>query len=136
VTPAPRATARRYPAVVVKLVDGDTLELMVDLGFRMTFRDRFRIRGIQAPETRGAERELGLRCQLALAALVPPGTPVVVTTHKAEKYGRWLADVSLDDGDSLAARLVRDGWVVEWDGRGQAPRFDVAAPYPLPRGVR
>ncbi len=83
-----------YRATVVRVVDGDTVDLDVDLGFGIVKRDRFRLSGIDAWETKGVERDKGIVAKLALTELIKD-MEVVIQTHKdrQEKYGRYLADL-------------------------------------------
>jgi len=103
----------KYNALVLRVVDGDTvdLEVRIDCGFRIrtSFQDRFRLYGINAPETRGPERPEGLRSTEALREWCE-GKEVVVETLKDKKgkYGRYLAILWLD-GVNLNARLVEEG---------------------------
>ena len=101
---------REYPATVVRVIDGDTVELDVDVGFRSRYRDKFRLAGINAPE---GKTEAGAR----LSDLLHPGSEVVVTSFKPEKYGRWLADIAVPDVcPSVCAWLLSLGLVVEYHG--------------------
>ncbi len=102
-----------YRATVVRVVDGDTVDLTVDLGFRATFTDRFRLYGIDAPEVRYPTYDAGQAARLWLTELLPPGTPVVTETHKppTDKYGRWLATLWLG-GHDVNAALVAAGHAV------------------------
>ena len=88
-----------YRAVVTEVFDGDTITVNIDLGFNI-FMDgqKIRLNGIDAPEMRGASKEDGIVSRDYLRAMVL-GKPVTLRTHKAagtkEKYGRWLADVTV-----------------------------------------
>jgi micrococcal nuclease len=100
-------STRQYPATVNRWIDGDTVDLTIDLGFRITHRGHFRLLGVNTPE-RGQEGwgAAKLFCETA----APAGSTVRVVTHKsdpADKYGRWLADV-LAGGMFLNAELVRE----------------------------
>ncbi len=103
----------QYRATVVRVVDGDTVDLAVDLGFRVTFTDRFRLYGIDAPEIRYPTYDAGKAAWLWLTELLPPGTAVTVDTYKqaTDKYGRWLATLHLGAVDVNAA-LVTAGHAV------------------------
>lgn len=80
----------RYKAEVVGVYDGDTIRCNIDLGFGVWLYDqRIRLRGIDAPEVRGPEREEGLRTRDWLRAKVELQT----YKDKQGKYGRWIADV-------------------------------------------
>jgi micrococcal nuclease len=113
-----------YTATVVRWVDGDTVDLDADLGFKMTLRDRFRLYGIDTPERRPkksdfttdeARREEIKKADAALAyceKLAPAGTKLIVRTFKDEqgKYGRWLADLHLPtEQRTLNEMLVAEG---------------------------
>ena len=82
----------KYNAIVVRVVDGDTVDLNVDLGFHTFLKIRTRLLGINAPEVSTEEGRIArdkLRQQLAV------GEPVNVTTFKdpTDKFGRWLATI-------------------------------------------
>lgn len=82
-----------YKAKVVRVVDGDTIDFDLQLGFHMTARIRTRLKGIDTPEVRGKEREEGLRSKAFVIVALNDAAEVVVRTHKTGKYGRWLADI-------------------------------------------
>jgi len=90
----------QYPAKLISVVDGDTVDLQVDLGFRMTIRDRFRLYGINAPEIRGHERARGLAAKVFLKELLAD-QDINLHTHKDRrgKYGRWLATLIVAKGN-------------------------------------
>lgn len=108
-----------YSASVVKVVDGDTVDLEVDLGFGVYKIDRFRLLGINAPElhsTKPGERERGEAARQFLASLCE-GKDVEIETFKdkADKYGRYL--VMMDAGDvQINAAMVAAGHAVEYFG--------------------
>lgn len=83
-----------YRAIVVRVVDADTLDLDVDLGFGIHKKDRFRLARIDAWETRGLEREKGLAAKAFAEAFCPVGSEVrVVTKPEQGKYGRYIAEI-------------------------------------------
>lgn len=88
----------RYRAKIIKIVDGDTFDADVDLGFYMTARIRFRCLGYDAPELSGPEKEAGKAARALLEALIPVGGTYEIETRKADSFGRWLADVLVGDG--------------------------------------
>jgi micrococcal nuclease len=85
-----------YQAKLVRVIDGDTLVLDVDLGFHVSIREKFRLAGINAPEVDTAE---GREAKKFIASQVDGGI-IVIRTEKAlkqEKYGRWLATILVGD---------------------------------------
>ena len=123
-----------YQAQIVKVIDGDTLDLMIDQGFGNFTQQRMRLYGINAPEMRtNAGRDL----REGLRFLYLPGSSVVVQSIEApkskqfrDKYGRYLAIIhdawpiaprSISNGEkilevaplSLNAKLIGDGLVRE-----------------------
>lgn len=105
-------------ARVIKVVDGDTYDLDVDLGFDMHTVTRFRLLGVDTWEVRGEEKEKGLIAKDQVLALMPLGSKVRIRSHKGGtrgKYGRWLCEVlypSLtdeDDWQDLGNRLLVEG---------------------------
>lgn len=79
-----------YSATVERIVDGDTIDLNVDLGFRVYHRDRFRLLGIDTPERGQAG---WAEATAALTRMIPPGSSLIIKTATPlrDKYGRWLA---------------------------------------------
>lgn len=111
-----------YRAEVARVVDGDTLDLMVDLGFDVHVLVRVRLAGVNAPE-RGTVQGAAARA-FVVDWCAGAGRWVSVQTSKAgarEKYGRWLAEVFAEDGRGLVADLLAAGHAVAWDGRGPRP---------------
>lgn len=92
-----------YKALCTKVVDGDTIDLEVDLGFGSFIRERFRLSRINAPETYGISKEseeykAGLLSKTRLQELIE-NKQVIIKTEKdrREKYGRYLAEVFIND---------------------------------------
>jgi micrococcal nuclease len=103
----------KYRAEVVRVVDGDTVDAEVDLGFDVKLSARFRLIGINAPEKNTKEGKDSLA---RLAVLLPVGSQVVVQTtkDKKEKYGRYLGTF-LVGGKSINQQLVDEGFAVKKD---------------------
>ena len=82
-----------YKAKITNVVDGDTFDFEIDLGFGITYASRLRLYGVDTPEVRGSEREEGLRVKAHVKQLIE-GKQVGLTTRKWKgKYGRYIADV-------------------------------------------
>ena len=83
-----------YAALVERVVDGDTLVFVIDVGFGTQVREKVRLRGIDCPELGTEEGEMAKRF---VAKLLPPGTEVLIRSTKSDKYGRFVADVFLSE---------------------------------------
>jgi micrococcal nuclease len=99
-----------YKATVVKVVDGDTIDFKVDLGFHVSVEIRTRLLGINAPEMNTPE---GKMAREFVVNRVAQG-PIEITTFKdaGDKYGRWLALVVLADRQLLNDLMVSSGHAV------------------------
>jgi len=100
----------KYRAEIVRVVDGDTVDATVDLGFGLRLSARFRMLGINSPERNTPE---GKKSLARLAELLPVGSQVVIQTtkDKREKYGRYLGTF-LVAGKSINQQLVDEGFAV------------------------
>jgi len=104
-----------YEAQVLRIIDGDTFEAMVDLGFKSYTKLKFRLSGIDTPEiyrpSCDAELEHGKAATEYLKELIE-GKMVLISTHKLkqELYNRWGADVCLKDGQDIATLMKRAGY--------------------------
>lgn len=118
-----------YNARVLKVVDGDTLDLMVDLGFNVHHKIRVRLYGVNTPESRtkdAAEKQLGLVAKKYTSDWLDSHPEVFVQTvaDKNEKYGRVLANVyssNLVDDPATACLnkdIVEAGYAREYFGVG------------------
>ncbi|MFC1512752.1 DUF1016 N-terminal domain-containing protein [bacterium] len=79
-----------YKAYIEKVVDGDTLCVVIDLGFKIYHRQCVRLRGIDAPEMDSLE---GKRAARYIKHIVKDLQFIVLKTYEQDKYGRYLADV-------------------------------------------
>jgi len=97
-----------YRATIDRIVDGDTADVFVDLGFRVTTHQRLRIGRVDAWETRGVERKAGKAAKAFVEAELPQGKVVTVRTSKQGKYGRYIAEIEYD-GKNLSDQLLEHG---------------------------
>lgn len=102
-----------YNAELLNVVDGDTVDLKVDLGFDIYTKMRFRLLGVDTPEIRTKnleEKEWGLKAkEFVVQTFAENGNKCVVNTLKdaKEKYGRYLATIVFGD-KSLNDMLVEN----------------------------
>ena len=101
-----------YRAKVVKVYDGDTITVQVTLGFDVYKTEVLRLSGIDAPEMRGEERPYGLVSRDKLRELILD-QEIIIKTYKDKKgkYGRYIADVYLDD--PVTGVFCVNDWLVE-----------------------
>ena len=106
-----------YKAKVVNVVDGDTLDVETDLGFRISFLQRNRLYGVDTPEMNDPDpsiREKAVKSRAFVQDSVG-GKEVVLNSRidRADKYGRWLAVINFKDAAGtwvdLNAELLRLG---------------------------
>lgn len=109
-----------YLATVVRVVDGDTVDIDIDLGFRIHTSQRVRLQGINAPEV---STQAGKDAKAYLANVLMPGDHVTVISSKpgaGDKYGRYLARI-MDGATDISTMMVNTGHAVPWDGTGIKP---------------
>jgi len=75
-------------AVVKRIIDGDTIEVMVDCGFRRYSVEKIRLLGVDTPEVRGPSKEQGLISEAFVALTIPVGSTIVINSKKADSFGR------------------------------------------------
>jgi micrococcal nuclease len=103
-----------YNATVVRWVDGDTVQLLIDLGFYTFVKVKCRLSHVNAPESRTAEGPAATKFSEDFA---PVGLPVVILSTKADKYGRFLVDIYRPSDDkSLNMELIATGHAVAYEG--------------------
>jgi micrococcal nuclease len=113
-----------YDVVVIKVIDGDTVDVDIDLGFGVTLRDeRVRIMGIDTPESRTRDKVedlFGEAAKARLKELMANGAKLITTEdRKGEdmkgKFGRILGDFKID-GKLVTDILVEEGHAVAYFG--------------------
>ena len=116
---------------VLKVVDGDTIDVIIDLGFDVSFTSRVRLAGIDTPESRttdAREKILGLEVKDYLKKALDGATDIVIRTEKAdssEKYGRILGWLFVNrQTDSLNTELVNKGYAWSYDGGTKNKDFE------------
>lgn len=116
---------------VTKVVDGDTIDVDIDLGFDISFSSRVRLAGIDTPESRTTdkmEKELGLEVKKKLGELIANAKSIVIRTEKmdsSEKYGRILGWLYLDgEPISVNEALVAGGYAWGYLGDTKVKDFE------------
>lgn len=98
-----------YKAKVIKVYDGDTITVLIELGFGVTFKEKVRLYGINTPEIRGKERPDGLISRDRLRERILDKDVIIKTLKdKKGKYGRYIAEVYLEE-ENINNWLVSEG---------------------------
>ena len=123
-----------YVRKVESVVDGDTIDVLIDLGFDILFASRVRLAGIDTPESRTKdlkEKALGLESKEYLKKALKDAKSVVIKTEKmdsSEKYGRILGWIYInDDTVSLNDMMINDGYAWGYLGDTKVKDFDALA---------
>jgi micrococcal nuclease len=123
-----------YVKQVTKVVDGDTIDVVIDLGFDISFTSRVRLAGIDTPESRTrdlAEKALGLESKKYLADRIKAAKNVVIRTEKinsSEKFGRILGWLYLDgESNSINHEMIEKGYAWGYLGDTKVKDFDALA---------
>jgi micrococcal nuclease len=116
---------------VLRVVDGDTIDVDIDLGFDISFTSRVRLAGIDTPESRTTdkkEKALGLEVKQRLKEILSKSSSLVIRTEKpdsTEKYGRILGWLFIDGAEkSINEGLIADGYA--WGYMGDTKIKDFA----------
>ena len=118
-----------YTAKVLKVIDGDTLDVMIDLGFNIHHKARVRLYGVNTPESRTKdllEKDLGMKAKGFTADWTTRHQTIFINTiaGKDDKYGRILArvysgtDVKSEKTACLNVDIVASGYAREYYGVG------------------
>jgi len=112
-----------YGAKIEKVIDGDTVDLSVDLGFDIHHKIRVRLYGVDTPESRTvnkAEKEAGLKAKEFVKTWAETHSTVLIETvkDKNEKYGRVLAKIyaNVDNSECLNEKLISEGFAKAYFG--------------------
>ena len=108
---------------VLKVVDGDTIDASIDLGFDISLEKRIRLAGIDAPESRTTnlkEKALGLESKEWLKKALEGAKDILIKTEKpdsTEKYGRIIGHLFINDQEtSLNNQMIDEGYALPYDG--------------------
>jgi micrococcal nuclease len=117
---------------VKNVVDGDTIDVVIDLGFDILFASRVRLAGIDTPESRTtdkAEKALGIEAKEYLKKQLKDAKSVVIRTEKmdsSEKYGRILGWVYVNgESESINNKMINDGYAWGYLGETKVKDFEV-----------
>ena len=116
-----------YNIKLHKVVDGDTIDAIIDLGFNVSIKKRVRFSGVNTPECRTKdleEKARGLAAKDRVKQLLEGSKTIQLTSYGVGKFGRCLGEIHIDvvDGkekmtlESLNELLIKEGHAVEYHG--------------------
>ena len=106
---------------IVRVVDDDTVDVSIDLGFDLTKLERVRLAGIDTPESRTkdlAEKHMGYEAKAYLTELLDAADGLIVKTEKDGKFGRmlgWFYNNKFSQY-SINEQLIDEGYAWKYDG--------------------
>jgi len=113
-----------------KVVDGDTIDADIDLGFDISLTKRIRLAGVDTPESRTAdanEKKYGLESKEWLKKKVEGAKNILIKTElpdSTEKYGRIIGHLFINDQDtSLNDQMIVEGYAWSYDGGTKQKNF-------------
>lgn len=95
---------------ILRVYDGDTVTVVLDLGFGITKKEKFRLAFINTPELKGSEREQGLISRDWLRERLNTNEEIIVKTFKDRKgkYGRYIGELFIND-ISINEQMITEG---------------------------
>lgn len=109
----------KYNAKLIRVVDGDTIDALIDLGFDVWVKKRVRLYGINAPESRTrdlAEKQKGIAAKERLIEIIADADDkFVIVSHGVGKYGRCLGELFIDSQKSVNQMLINEGHAVVYE---------------------
>ena len=111
----------KYEAKLIKVIDGDTIDALVDLGFNVWIKRRIRLSGLDAPEVRTrdkAEKARGFAAKLKLTQALEKEENFTLVSHGVGKYGRCIGSIYLIKrylrsdkyhGKSINEMMIKEG---------------------------
>jgi len=121
-----------YKVKIVKVVDGDTVDVDIDLGFGMTYKkQRVRMKGIDTPESRTrdlVEKQFGKLSKKHLKEMLSNAEQITLISHDKGKFGRILGDLycwdnvghpSYETKYCVNAQMIEENMAVVYDGQSK-----------------
>jgi micrococcal nuclease len=102
----------QYNATLLNIVDGDTVDMDVDMGFNVRIKQRMRFYGIDTPELNSNDpviRASAVKAKDFVASHVKVGQSYMIETFKNDKYGRLLVKIRITPASTLNEILVGAG---------------------------
>ena len=117
---------------ILRVVDGDTIDADIDLGFSISLEKRIRLAGVDTPESRTAdanEKKYGLESKEWLKKKVEGAKDILIKTElpdSTEKYGRIIGHLYINgEATSLNNQMIAEGYAWNYDGGTKKKNFSV-----------
>ena len=128
--------------LVHKVVDGDTIDADIDLGFDISLTKRIRLAGIDTPESRTAdayEKKLGLQAKEWLKHKLENAKDIIIKTElpdSTEKYGRIIGHLYINGEEvSVNNQMISEGHAWNYDGGTKAKDFNILKEIRIAKGT-
>ena len=113
-----------YNVTVIKIIDGDTIDVDIDLGFKTVLRkQRIRLFGMDTPESRTRDKEekkRGLLSKKYLTSKCPIGSTIRLRSHGKGKFGRILGEIfEYNKETSINDEMCNEGYAVPYHGQSK-----------------
>jgi micrococcal nuclease len=108
-----------YKAILNRIVDGDTIDVDIDLGFDVKIKQRVRLYGINTPEVRTKdlkEKQKGIEATEYLRKILPKEFIIQTILNKRGKYGRVLGIIWVNE-ENINEKMVTEGYATKYDTR-------------------
>ena len=112
-----------YEIKLDRVIDGDTIDAYIDLGFNVSVKKRIRFMGINTPESRTRdleEKARGLAAKDRLKNLLEGANTIQLKSHGVGKYGRVLGELFIEDVEgkqyNINETLINEGHAYKYDG--------------------
>mgnify|MGYP003650767462 CR=1 FL=1 len=112
----------QYRIKVLRVVDGDTVDARIDLGFKVHHNIRIRIYGLNTPEVRTRdleEKKRGFAAKERLKEMIAEADKIILQSHGVGKFGRCLGSLSVSTGGAtydVAEKLISENHGVAYFG--------------------
>ena len=117
---------------IYKVIDGDTIDASIDLGFGIYLTRKIRLAGIDTPESRTTnikEKAMGLESKEWIKKTLEGAKDILIKTElpdSTEKYGRIIGHLFINGQDtSLNNQMITSGYALAYDGSTKDKNFDV-----------
>jgi len=113
-----------YRCKILKIIDGDTVDVDIDLGFGVWMhKERVRLHGIDTPESRTrdkVEKKYGLMSKKFVQERYPVGSNAILITHKdaTGKFGRILGELKYNN-TTINKKMITEGYAVAYHGQAK-----------------